>query len=109
MFKIENQKHYCVLIDSEKRDYILIKSAQEDILLISRNIYRRAISRDDIKLIRSPEVLYIKGVTLVLTEKEWKKVQKKTAKYNFNELYLWEKRDRFKKKLPLKKKQQKQL
>ena len=109
MFKIENQKHYCVLIDSEKRDYILVESAQEEILVISRNIYRRAISRKDFELIRSPELLYIEDVSLVLTEKEWEKVQKKTAKYNFNELYLWEKRDRFKKKLPLKKKQQKYL
>jgi len=94
MSKITNWKEYFVLKLPYKNNYFIIASAKKELLVIPRNIYKRATIRQDEKLIRNPEVLTVDGVLLILTGNEWKKVQKHTAKHDFMEVYRFEKRDR---------------
>ena len=104
MFKVTNRKEYNVLKFSNENNYFIIASAKKELLVIPRNIYIRSTIRQDEKLIRNPVVLTVDGVSLILTENEWKKVQKHTAKNDLMEVYRFEKRDR----LNILKSQQKQ-
>ncbi|MBT3485338.1 MAG: hypothetical protein HOG03_04345 [Desulfobacula sp.] len=95
MTKIKNDVEYCLLRENEKKGYLLVESAKRNQLVIPNNIFKRGISRQE-ESIRKPEILTIEEDLLVLTEKEWKKVQKATARQDFCEVYYWEKTNRFK-------------
>ena len=92
MFQVINHRDYCALLEFEK--YVVLESVCGEILVIYRNIFRRAISRQNSECIKNPEMLQVDGVSLILTGKEWEKVVKKTVKNEFFELYQWEKRGR---------------
>ena len=95
MTKIKNDVEYCLLRENEKKGYLLVESAKRNQLVIPNNIFKRGISRQE-ESIRNPEILTIEDDLLVLTEKEWKKIQKATARQDFCEVYYWEKTNRFK-------------
>jgi hypothetical protein len=92
MFQVINHRDYCALLEFEK--YIVLESVCGDILVIYRNIFRRAISRQNPECTKNPEMLQVDGESLILTGNEWKKVVKKTMKNEFFELYQSEKRGR---------------
>lgn len=71
-------------------NYVKLESDDNEILSMPYNIYKMALRRD-VNDIRDPQVINIKGSSLVFTQNEWKKIQK----INFLEVYRFEKRDRF--------------
>jgi|APSaa5957512622_1039677.scaffolds.fasta_scaffold38079_1 hypothetical protein len=95
MTKIKNDVKYCLLRENEKKGYLLVESAKENQLIIPNNIFKRGVSRQE-ESIRNPEILIIEEDLLILTQKEWTKIQKATIRQDFCEVYYWEKTNRFK-------------
>ena len=95
MIKVKNDGEYWLLRENKKKGYLLFESVRKNQLIIPNNIFKRGVSRQE-NSIRNPQILTIEDDMLVLTEKEWKKVQKATAKHDFCEVYYWEKTNRFK-------------
>ena len=93
--KIKNDVKYCLLRENEKKGYLLVESAKENQLIIPNNIFKRGVSRQE-ESIRNPEILIIEEDLLILTQKEWTKIQKATIRQDFCEVYYWEKTNRFK-------------
>lgn len=96
MTKIKNDAEYYLLKENEKSGYLLVESLSKNQLVIPNNIFKRGVKRQK-EDIRNPELLIIDDDLLILTVKEWAKIQKATAKHDFCEVYHWEKTNRFKK------------
>ena len=96
MTTIKNDAEYRTLKENEKKEYILVESKIGNQLIIPNNIFKRGFARQEEEEIRNPELIYIDDDLLVLTIKEWGKIQRATAKHDFCEIYHWEKKNRFK-------------